>query len=142
MTKLLNARVADAIDLQLGLKQAHWNLKGPSFIALHELLDSIEGRMAEHVDEMAERIVALGGVAAGTTQTVGTTTSLKPYPATITKQADHLTAVADRFADLGKKIRAAIDVAAEAGDQGTADLLTGVSRAVDKDLWFIEAHLA
>lgn len=140
MIALLNLRLADAIDLQLATKQAHWNIKGPGFIGLHRLLDEIAGRIAGHVDEMAERVVALGGVAAGTTQVVAQGTSLAPYPAIMTRQDEHLAALAERLATFGKSVRAAIDEAAEAGDQGTADLLTAVSRDCDKDLYFIEAH--
>lgn len=141
MIVLLNARLADAIDLRLSLKQAHWNVKGPSFIALHELFDQIEGRVATFVDDMAERAVALGGVANGTTQAVALNTRLKAYPGEVSGQTEHVGAVADRLAAFGKLTRDAIDAADEVGDKGTADLFTGVSRQIDKDLWLTEAHL-
>lgn len=142
MIEMLNARLADAIDLKLAVKQAHWTIRGPAFIALHELLDQIAGRMEEHGDTMAERAVQLGGLTLGTTQAVGKATSLPPYPTDITAQADHLKALRDRLAAFAKSCRTAIDAAADAGDADTADIMTGVSRAVDKDLWFIGAHLA
>jgi len=141
MIALLNARLADAIDLRLGLKQAHWNIKGPNFIALHELFDQMQARVAVVVDDLAERAVALGGYANGATQAVALGTQLKAYPAEILDSRDHAAAVADRLALFGKLTRDAIDAADEAGDKGTADLFTGVSRQVDKDLWLVEAHL-
>ena len=141
MIALLNARLADAIDLRLALKQAHWNIKGPSFIALHDLFDQIQGRIGVFVDDIAERAVALGGVARGATQTVAGATTLTPYPDQISAEADHVRAVADRLAAFGKLAREAIDAADEAEDIASADLFTGVSRQVDKDLWFVEAHL-
>lgn len=141
MIALLNARLADAIDLRLSLKQAHWNIKGPSFIALHELFDQIETRVATFVDDLAERAVALGGVANATTQAVALGTQLKAYPGDISAERDHVVAIADRLAAFGKLARGAIDVAEETGDKGTADLFTGVSRQIDKDLWLTEAHL-
>jgi starvation-inducible DNA-binding protein len=141
MIALLNARLVDAIDLRLSLKQAHWNVKGPNFIALHELFDQIQGRVAVVVDDLAERAVALGGLANGTTQAVGLGTQLKAYPGEITAEREHVVAVSDRLASFGKLARAAIDAADEAGDKDTADLFTGVSRQIDKDLWFVEAHL-
>lgn len=141
MIALLNARLADAIDLRLALKQAHWNIKGPSFIALHDLFDQIQARAAVFADDIAERAVALGGVAGGATQTVARATSLAPYPRELVGEKDHVTAVADRLAAFGATTRAAIDAADEAGDKATADLFTGVSRQVDKDLWLVEAHL-
>lgn len=141
MIALLNARLADALDLKLAVKQAHWNVKGQGFIALHELFDAVAGRVEDHGDELAERAVQLGGIAAGTTQVVAKETTLAPYPADITDQTKHVAEVSDRLAAFGKAIRAAIDEADEAGDKDTADLFTGISRAVDKDLWFVEAHL-
>ena len=75
---LLNANLADAIDLQLQAKQAHWNVKGPQFIALHELFDGIASSLDGNIDEMAERATALGGVAEGTLQVVAARSRLEP----------------------------------------------------------------
>ncbi|MCC7271159.1 MAG: DNA starvation/stationary phase protection protein Dps [Alphaproteobacteria bacterium] len=135
---LLNARLADALDLKLQAKQAHWNVKGPSFIALHELFDAIAGRIDGQADDMAERITALGGVAEGTLQAVAGRSTLPTYPV---GPADHVARLADALAAYGKAVRAAIAEADALGDAGAADLFTGISRAVDKDLWFVEAHL-
>lgn len=141
MIALLNARLADAIDLRLSVKQAHWNVKGPNFIALHELFDQIQGRVDTFVDDIAERAVTLAGIAEGTAQVAVKNSTLAPYPVNLADEKEHLKAVADRIAAFGKNVRAAIDTADEAGDKDTADLFTGVSRQMDKDLWFIEAHL-
>jgi starvation-inducible DNA-binding protein len=141
MIATLNARLVDAIDLRLAIKQAHWNVKGPNFIALHELFDQIQARIDTYVDDIAERAVALGGVAGGTTQVVASGTKLEPYPADVTDQKIHIAAVADHLAAFGKLVREAIDAADEADDKDTADLFTGMSRQVDKDLWFVEAHI-
>jgi starvation-inducible DNA-binding protein len=141
MIALLQARLVDAIDLRLALKQAHWNVKGPTFIAVHEFFDAVQGRVAEFVDDIAERAVSLGGVVNGTLQGVAKASQLEPYPADITAEKDHLAAVADRLAAFGKLARQAIDAADEAGDKDTADLFTGISRQLDKDLWMVEAHL-
>ncbi|MEZ5996326.1 MAG: DNA starvation/stationary phase protection protein Dps [Hyphomonadaceae bacterium] len=142
MVALLNARLIDAIDLRLAVKQAHWNVKGANFIALHELFDQIQARVDAFVDEIAERSVMLGGVVAGTTQAVAASTSLEAYPADATDEKTHLRALADRVSAFGRLAREAIDAADEAGDKNTADLFTAVSRQMDKDLWFLEAHLS
>jgi starvation-inducible DNA-binding protein len=141
MAGLLNARLADAIDLQLQAKQAHWNVKGPQFIALHELFDTLAGELGGHVDEMAERITALGGVAEGTVQAVAGRTKLDAYPLDISDGRAHLDALAAAFARFAKSARKAIDESGKARDADTSDLFTGISRGTDKALWLLEAHL-
>jgi starvation-inducible DNA-binding protein len=141
LSQLLNDRLADLIDLQLQAKQAHWNVKGPNFIALHELFDSVNEAIAEFVDTTAERIVALGGIAEGTLSAVSGRTKLAPYSLKITAGRDHVEALSSALSTVGKAVRAAIDQADELGDADTADLFTGVSRELDKKLWFVEAHL-
>lgn len=141
LVALLNDRLADLIDLQLQTKQAHWNVKGPNFIALHELFDDIAGSLGEPIDDVAERITALGGVAEGTLATVGKRTSLPAYSVKLSAGRDHVDALSTAVAGAGKSIRAAIDRSTELGDADTADLFTGISRDLDKHLWFLEAHL-
>lgn len=141
MISLLNARLLDTLDLRMALKQAHWNVKGPNFIGLHELFDAVQTRVAVFVDDIAERSVALGGLVDGTVQGVARGTQLPAYPADIIDQKAHVEAVSDRLAAYGKLARAAINTADEAGDVDTADLFTGISRQIDKDLWMVEAHL-
>jgi starvation-inducible DNA-binding protein len=138
---LLNARVADGIDLALVTKQAHWNLKGPQFIAIHEMLDTFRDELDDHVDTMAERVTQLGGTALGTTQVVAKTTTLAVYPTDIYAIKDHLVALIDRYSAFANAVRQNIDDVAEAGDADTADIFTGVSRGLDKALWFLEAHV-
>ena len=138
---LLNARLADAIDLSLVTKQAHWNLKGPNFIAVHEMLDDFRATLDTHTDTIAERVAQLDGIALGTTQTVAKATTLKPYPTDIRKVADHLNALVERYAALSKMAREGIDAADEAGDADSADILTAFSRDLDKSLWFLKSHL-
>src|SRR5579859_2833796 len=127
---ILNDRLADAIDLQSQVKQAHWNVKGPHFIALHEL-----------IDEIAERVTSLGGTAEGTVAVAGKRSKLKNYPLSITAGRDHLFYLSTQVSVFGKVVREAITDTDELGDADTADLFTGISRDVDKYLWFLEAHL-
>ncbi|MCQ0969768.1 DNA starvation/stationary phase protection protein Dps [Paracoccus sp. TK19116] len=137
----LNARLADGIALGLAIKQAHWNVKGPNFIAVHELFDTVYARLQEHIDVMAERVQILDGVAVGTAQKVAADTTLKEYPTDLVKAQDHIKAVCERMRDHGEKLREAIDTTDEAGDADTADIFTAASRTADKDLWFMESHL-
>lgn len=136
----LSALLADAIDLQSQTKQAHWNVKGPQFIALHKLFDEINEDVEDYVDDLAERLVQLGGTAEGTIRGAARRTRLKEYPARAVDGAQHVEALSTALATFGKFARAAIDAASKAGDADTADLFTEISRGTDKWLWFVEAH--
>jgi starvation-inducible DNA-binding protein len=138
--QLLNERLADCIDLQTQTKQAHWNVKGPNFIALHELFDKINEDVEDYVDEIAERAVQLGGVAEGTARMVARRSSLAEYPAAVDGRS-HVEALSSALAAFGQSARKAIDEANQLGDLDTADIFTEVSRGIDKWLWFVEAHL-
>lgn len=139
MIELLNARLADAIDLRLQLKVAHWNVKGPQFIALHKMFDEIVEDADDYVDLIAERAVQLGGVADGTARKVTEHSSLDEYSAGGGGE-EHVHAVADVLAAFGRSVREAIEVAAGAKDQDTSDIFTEISRGTDKWLWMVEAH--
>ncbi len=140
MIELLSARLADAVDLQTQTKQAHWNVKGPSFIALHELFDKVNEDAEEYVDLIAERIVQFGGYADGSIRTCAKRTTLADYPR-VSGGRENTDALSTALATFGKNVRVAIDESDKAGDKGTADLFTEVSRGVDKWLWFVETHL-
>jgi starvation-inducible DNA-binding protein len=141
LVALLNARLADATDLKSQVKQAHWNVKGPQFLPLHDLFDGIAGRLDAQIDEIAERAVQLGGTAAGTIRMASVASALPEYPENLSQGLDHAAAIADRLAAYGASLRAAIELSASFGDADTSDLFTGFSREVDKDLWFVESHL-
>jgi starvation-inducible DNA-binding protein len=137
----LNQHLADLFDLYSQVKFAHWNVKGPNFIALHKLFDDLADTVEEHVDEIAERVTALGGVANGTARQAGAASRVPEFPGGTHRGQDVVAALADRFATVGKTARKAIDEADDLGDKDTADLFTAVSRDLDKALYFLEAHL-
>jgi len=137
---LLNERLADAIDLQLQSKQAHWNVKGPQFIALHKLFDEINEAVEEYVDLLAERVVQLGGIAEGTGAIIAERSELPQYPINISTGDEHVWALSNALASFGERIRRAIDETDELGDTDATDICTEISRGVDKWLWFVEAH--
>ena len=137
---LMGQRLADVIDLQLQLKQAHWNVKGPHFIGLHELFDKIAGEIEDYVDMIAERIVQLGGIAQGTVRVAAARSRLEEYPLAIAEGRAHVEAVARALSTFGRAARVTIDEAGALEDADTADLFTEISRGIDKWLWFVEAH--
>ena len=141
LNELMNQRLADAIDLQAQLKQAHWNVKGPNFIGLHELFDKISESVETYVDLIAERIVQLGGIAEGTVRTAAARSRLEEYPLAISEGPAHIDAVVNALSTFGYEIRGSITEADELDDADTADIFTEVSRGIDKWLWFVEAHI-
>lgn len=141
MCALLNHALADLSDLSSQVKQAHWNVKGPQFIALHELFDKLHGELSAPIDDVAERVTSLGGFARGTVRMDAGASRIKELPQ-VTDAVALLAALADRYASVGARIREAIEEADDADDVGTEDLLTGIVRTLDKGLWFLEAHLA
>lgn len=138
---LLNTHLACTFDLMSQTKQAHWNVKGPHFIGLHELFDALAEKLESHIDTIAERVTTLGGVAMGTVRMAAMASMLEEYPADIAGGRDHVDALSKHYSALGKMLREGIHQTGEWGDADTADLLTDASREVDMALWFLEAHL-
>jgi len=138
--ELLGQRLADCIDLQTQCKQAHWNVKGPNFIALHKLFDEINEEVEDYVDLIAERIVQLGGVAEGTARAVAAKSGLIDYPLALSSGEEHVAALSDSLSAFGRTARMGIEEMDELGDADSTDILTEVSRGIDKWLWFVEAH--
>lgn len=141
LTALLNQQLADTFDLYGQAKQAHWNVKGPQFHQLHELFDELANQLQGYVDLIAERVTALGGTALGTVRMSAGTSRLAEYPLDLGESMQHVEALAVRFAALAATTRSAIEATEKENDASTADLLTEVSRGLDKSLWFLEAHL-
>jgi starvation-inducible DNA-binding protein len=140
LNALMNQRLASVVDLQMQMKQAHWNVKGPSFIGLHELFDKVSEAVEDYVDLIAERIVQLGGIAEGTVRVAASRTRLAEYPLEIAEGMAHVEAVARALSTFGAEARTTIDEANALDDADTADLFTEISRGIDKWLWFVEAH--
>jgi starvation-inducible DNA-binding protein len=138
--KILQERLADSVDLMQQLKQAHWNVKGPNFIGLHQLFDQIHEKTEECTDLLAERIAQLGGLPEGTCHAVSQSTSLPEYPLTSTEESDHIEALTTAMAMFGKLMRDAIEKVAALGDPGSADIFTRIALNADKSLWLIESH--
>jgi starvation-inducible DNA-binding protein len=141
MIGLLNQELADTTDLYSQTKQAHWNVKGIHFYQLHLLFDQLAEKRQGEADELAERATELGGHALGTVRMAAANSRLPEIPTGINAGVDYVRALVERYGIHANSMRAAIDEADEAGDKDTADLFTEISRELDKDLWFLQAHL-
>lgn len=141
LTELLNQHLADLTDLVSQLNNAHWNVRGAHFHSLHKAFEEVAGMVESEIDELAERITALGGVAQGSIRQAAQASRLQPWP-TGAQGFELVAAMADRTAAAANAVRTDIDRAAALGDAGTADLLTGLGRALDKAVWLLDAHLS
>ncbi|MGH8870460.1 MAG: DNA starvation/stationary phase protection protein Dps [Acidimicrobiia bacterium] len=141
LVDLLNRQLADTMDLFSQVKYAHWNVKGSDFIQLHELFDDIAGHVLAFNDLIAERATTLGGTANGTVRQSAAASTLSEYPTSAVEGMDAVQAVAERVAQYAAGTRRAMEASEDLGDMSTNDLFTEVSRQIDKDLWFLEAHL-
>ena len=138
---LLNLRLADSADVHSQVKWAHWNVKGKDFYQLHLLFDSIATHLEDHIDTIAERITALGGVANGT---IRESAAISSIPEADLGAADGPAMIKFLVHNVGfytNALRAAIQEADDLEDAVTVDLFTTMTREMDKDLWFIEAHI-
>lgn len=140
MVGLLQTHLATAIDITYQTKQAHWNVKGMNFIAVHKLFDELHEVVEAYVDTIAERLTGLGGQAHGTVQAASENSVLDAYPIDLVKSEDHLKRLADSYAKWSAAVEKGIEEAEEAGDPLTEDLLTEVGRGLDKSLYFLESH--
>jgi starvation-inducible DNA-binding protein len=141
LIELLNARLADAVDLSTQCKQAHWNVKGPTFFALHQLFDGLAKDTREYADLLAERAVQLGGVAWGTARMSAQRSTLPEYQARGADEREHVQAVATAVSTFARAVRGAITRCGQFDDFATADVFTQIARGADKWLWMVEAHL-
>ncbi len=137
---LLNRHLAGAIDLHARVKQAHWNVRGPAFGAIHELLEEVAEVIEEYSDLIADRAATLGGHAQGTVQTAAKQTFLEPYRLGGGGTEGHIAAVTSALAGFSDSLQIAIDQSYSVCDIETSDLFTEVSRGIDYQLWLVELH--
>ena len=141
LVEILDQSLCDAVDLRTQLKHAHWNVRGPHFMPLHELFDAVTDIVADFADQLAERAAALGGLVTGTARHAAGSSRIEVYPDGITEGPAHVKAIADRLGAFSNNCRDNIEVSGDLGDAGTEDLYTEIVRELDKQLWFVEAHL-
>jgi starvation-inducible DNA-binding protein len=140
MSEVLNRLLADTVLLYVKTRNFHWNVVGPDFSELHKFFEAQYEALDETMDEIAERVRALDGIAAG---------SLADYLklARLRESSGHLNArqmletlLADHEA-VARQLRADIEVADDVDDAGTEDFLTGVLEGIEKSAWMLRAYL-
>ena len=136
---LLNQSLADMLALKINAKQAHWNVKGESFIALHELFDKVSAQADEYADSIAERLVQLGGQAEGGASHIVKRAAHADYPQ-VTDAQKHVKALGNQLQETANQMREAIETSDSMDDAVTADLFTQIASGLDKYHWFVSSH--
>lgn len=137
---LLNIHLANSTDIHSQVKWAHWNVKGKNFYQLHLLFDSVATHLEDHIDTIAERISALGGVANGTVRESAAKSAISEADLSAYDGPDMVKFLVHNVGHFTNALRTAIQEANDLEDDVTVDLFTTITREMDKDLWFIEAH--
>lgn len=122
-------------------KQAHWNVRGANFIAIHELLDQVVAHAQASADEAAERIVALGLPIDARVATVAEKAATTAVPAGFAQWEQEISAVVADIDAVLPDVQAAIDGLDEI-DLTSQDIAISIKAALEKDRWFLSAHLA
>ena len=142
LVTMLNQLLAELIDYHLQVKQAHWHIRGPNFIALHEFLDKVAEQVSQTADEIAERIVQLGELAKGTLQHVQQATALPPYPVDLHDSQQHIVLLGQAITAIMQRMAQVIEHAEQVPDVVTVDILTTIVGQFAKLRWLISAHHA
>lgn len=141
IAEALNGNLADGLDLQLQIKVAHWNVKGPRFPGLHVLFDTFAAAITAHNDTVAERAVTLGAKAYGTARHVAKVSRVPEYPAETSRDVEHAYLVAERIEAYLTGVQTSRATAEEHSDADTVDVLTQVIRDFEKHAWMLRASL-
>jgi starvation-inducible DNA-binding protein len=137
---VINRQIANWTVLYTKLHNYHWNVKGPHFFTLHEKFEALYTEAAVHIDELAERLLAIGGSPVATLKESLATATLQEAQG-IEAAEQMVTALAADFRTLIKEAGEGIEAAEQAGDEPTGDMLLGIQAGLQKHLWMLNAFL-
>lgn len=137
---VLQHRLVALLDLQLTLKHIHWNVVGPNFIGVHEMLDPQVDAVREMTDTIAERIATLGGVPDGTPKAIVEGRNWDDYKLGKGLVTEHLVALDKVYNGVNGDHRKAINTLGEL-DPVSEDMITGQLAELEQFQWFVRAHL-
>jgi starvation-inducible DNA-binding protein len=140
VAEILQQRLHALNDLHLTLKHVHWNVVGPHFIGVHEMLDPQVDAVRAMVDQIAERIATLGSVPVGTPGALVAARNWEDYPLGRATTTKHLAALDEVYESVITDHRKAADDTAKLDDV-TNDLLIGHLHELEQFHWFVRAHL-
>jgi len=141
VVEVMQERLAEALDMYTQAKFAHWNVKGDNFYQLHLVFDSVAETIFPQIDEIAERLTQLGGVANGTVRQSAMVSKIPEYDVDLIAGMDHVRALADALGHYCAELRGASDKIDEIGDEPTSDFFKQLVVEAEEKLYFLESHL-
>ncbi len=138
---LLQQSVANGLDLYSQIKQAHWTIKGPAFLLIHEFFDDLGSQVLEFVDVLAERLEQIGGTVQGTIRVAARSSTLEEYPLENVDEQDHIKSICKVLRVFNHQCRENIQIFSDMKDDVTSELYTDIALALDKKMWMLESHL-
>jgi starvation-inducible DNA-binding protein len=141
VVEVMQERLAEALDMYSQAKFAHWNVKGVNFYQLHLVFDSVAETIFPQIDEIAERLTQLGGVANGTVRQAAAASKIPEYNVELIKGMDHVYALANALGHYCAELREASDKIDEIGDEPTSDFFKQLVVEAEEQLYFLESHL-
>jgi starvation-inducible DNA-binding protein len=141
VVEVMQERLAEALDMYSQAKFAHWNVKGDNFYQLHLVFDSVAESIFPQIDEIAERLTQLGGVANGTVRQAAMVSKIPEYNVELIAGMEHVCALADALGHYCKELREASDKIDDIGDEPTSDFFKQLVVEAEEQLYFLESHL-
>lgn len=141
VAQFLEPVVIDLEAMVVDTKQAHWHVRGANFQAVHELLDTLVAHVQDYADTAAERVVALGLPIDARVATVAAKTTVPPLAAGFQQSEKLIPEVIAQIDATLKSVRTAIEELAEL-DPASQDVVIEIARGLEKDRWFLFAHVA
>lgn len=140
LVDVLNKQIANWSVLDVKLHNYHWYVKGPHFFTLHAKFEELYNEAGEHIDELAERVLALGGNPVASMKEYLAIASIQEAKANLTAE-QMVQSVIDDFKLLVAELKEGMAVAEKAGDETTHDMLLGISSGLQKHIWMLQSFL-
>lgn len=139
VAEALEQLVYDTVDFWSQMKTAHWNLRGPRFLELHQFFDLLAQRLEKAADKISERAVQLGCHAQGTVRESAKCSRMPDFGQKLYDEKAAVPGLIRRYGIYTEWLKQATEVAFKEGDQVTANMLITMMEKFDKDLWMLEA---
>lgn len=141
MAEVLNKLVADLNVLYIKIRNAHWNVEGPDFHAQHLFFEGLYGELAETIDEVAERVRAIGHYAIGSLKEFLDLTQLTEDKPSKNDSKGYIKLLLNDYESIIISLRESVDLAEKHGDDATEDFLIGIMGGFEKTAWMLRSHL-